>query len=100
MCTVRLQTENKLLKAEVDSLTQQNSQQQQGLSQVQELVAMLQESHRVMTSSLASTYLKLNTSNINITLILLNLDAHMQLTNAHMHTYTYLCNVYSYVHSY
>ena len=65
MCTVRLQTENKLLKAEVDSLTQQNSQQQQGLSQVQELVTMLQESHRVMTSSLASTYLKLSTSNTN-----------------------------------
>ena len=46
VCTERLQTENKLLRAEVDSLTQQSRQQQQGLSQVQELATMLQENHR------------------------------------------------------
>jgi len=42
----RLQSENSLLKGEVDSLTQQNKQQLQGLNQVQELATMLQESHR------------------------------------------------------
>ena len=48
MCTGRLQTENKLLRAEADSLSQQNRQQQQGLSQVEELATMLQESHRLL----------------------------------------------------
>ena len=48
MFTDRLQTENKLLRAEADSLSQQNRQQQQGLSQVEELATMLQESHRLL----------------------------------------------------
>ena len=48
MCIDRLQTENKLLRAEADSLSQQNRQQQQGLSQVEELATMLQESHRLL----------------------------------------------------
>ena len=42
----RLQSENGLLKGEVDSLAKQNHQQLQGLNQVQELATMLQESHR------------------------------------------------------
>ena len=52
--TDRLQTENKLLRAEVDSLTQQSRQQQQGLSQVQELATMLQE--RVCTTTNFAVY--------------------------------------------
>ena len=46
LCIDRLQSENSLLKGEIDSLTQQNKQQLQGLNQVQELATMLQESHR------------------------------------------------------
>ncbi|XP_065915491.1 centrosomal protein of 72 kDa-like [Dysidea avara] len=47
----RLQSENSLLKGEIDSLTQQNKQQLQGLNQVQELATMLQESHRSLVAT-------------------------------------------------